>query len=51
MSWLSFWCTVAHLVINAVIIVYCLTLIKEWHWKDVSIIPKLFCVLKEINDG
>ena len=36
-SWLSFWCTVAHLFINAIILIYCLTRVKTWHWADVDI--------------
>lgn len=36
-SWLSFWCTVAHMIINAIILIYCFTRAKEWHWKAVQI--------------
>ena len=36
-SWLSFWCTVAHMVINAIIIIYCLTRAKEWYWSATQI--------------
>lgn len=34
-SILSFWCTMAHLVINAVIMAYCLLEISEWGWSSV----------------
>ncbi|XP_041356989.1 vesicular inhibitory amino acid transporter-like [Gigantopelta aegis] len=36
-SWLSFWCTVSHMLINAIIIIYCLTRVREWRWSDVQI--------------
>ncbi|KAH3696756.1 vesicular inhibitory amino acid transporter-like [Dreissena polymorpha] len=36
-SWLSFWCTVAHMAINAIIIIYCLTKATEWKFADVQI--------------
>ena len=36
-SWLSFWCTVAHMFINAIIIFYCLCLASQWHWKEVPV--------------
>lgn len=35
-SILSFWCTMAHLVINAVIVGYCLLEISEWGWSKVK---------------
>lgn len=37
MSWLSFWCTVAHMAINAIIIIYCLTRAATWHFSHVQI--------------
>ena len=36
-SFLSFWCTVAHMFINAIILIYCFTRASEWHWSDVQI--------------
>ena len=36
-SWLSFWCTVAHMFINAIILLYCFIHAKEWRWSDVQI--------------
>ena len=36
-SFLSFWCTVAHMFINAIILIYCFTRVREWHWSDVQI--------------
>ena len=36
-AWLSFWCTVAHMFINVIIIVYCLTRVREWRWEAVQI--------------
>ncbi|KAK3091092.1 hypothetical protein FSP39_017053 [Pinctada imbricata] len=36
-SWLSFWCTVAHMIINAVIIIFCFTKIEEWKWNDIQL--------------
>lgn len=36
-SWLSFWCTVAHMFINAIIIIYCLTRVSTWQWSAVQI--------------
>ncbi|CAH1774822.1 unnamed protein product [Owenia fusiformis] len=36
-SWLSFWCTVAHMFINAIIIIFCLTKAGDWHWSAVQI--------------
>lgn len=35
-SLLSFWCTMSHLVINAVIIGYCLLEIGDWGWSKVK---------------
>lgn len=34
-SILSFWCTMAHLFINAIIVGYCLLEISEWGWSKV----------------
>lgn len=36
-SFLSFWCTVAHIIINMIILTYCLIRIKEWHWSAVEL--------------
>ncbi|XP_071173541.1 vesicular inhibitory amino acid transporter-like [Mytilus edulis] len=36
-SWFSFWCTVAHLVINAIILVYCFSRINDWKWSEVQV--------------
>ncbi|XP_071117396.1 vesicular inhibitory amino acid transporter-like [Haliotis cracherodii] len=36
-SWLSFWCSVAHMLINAMILLYCLTRVREWRWSDVQV--------------
>ncbi|KAL3868549.1 hypothetical protein ACJMK2_041350 [Sinanodonta woodiana] len=36
-SWLSFWCTVAHMAINAIIIIYCFTKAAEWKWTAVQV--------------
>ena len=36
-AWLSFWCTVAHMIVNGVIIIYCFTRVAEWHWRDVQL--------------
>lgn len=36
-SWFSFWCTVAHMFINAIIIIYCLTKASDWKFADVQI--------------
>ncbi|XP_050400510.1 vesicular inhibitory amino acid transporter [Patella vulgata] len=36
-SMLSFWCTVAHMLINAIILIYCFTKVTEWHWTDVQV--------------
>ncbi|XP_049940972.1 vesicular inhibitory amino acid transporter [Schistocerca serialis cubense] len=35
-SMLSFWCTMSHLVINAVILGYCLLYIGDWGWSKVK---------------
>jgi solute carrier family 32 (vesicular inhibitory amino acid transporter) len=35
-SLLSFWCTMSHLVINAVILGYCLLELPEWGWGKVK---------------
>ncbi|XP_070557106.1 vesicular inhibitory amino acid transporter-like [Ptychodera flava] len=46
-SRLSMGCTVAHIFINIIIIGYCLTRIKHWHWSEVRILVdiKLFPVV------
>ena len=36
-SWLSFWCTMAHMCINGIIIIYCLTKAAEWKWSEVQV--------------
>lgn len=36
-SWLSFWCTMAHMAINAIILLYCFTKASEWRFSDVQI--------------
>lgn len=36
-SWLSFWCTMAHMAINAFILIFCFTNATEWHWKEVQV--------------
>lgn len=36
-SILSFWCTVAHMAINAIILIYCFTRAGSWYWKDVQL--------------
>ena len=36
-SLLSFWCTVAHMIINAIILIYCFTRVREWKWDDVLV--------------
>uniref|UniRef100_A0A2C9K7P9 Vesicular inhibitory amino acid transporter n=1 Tax=Biomphalaria glabrata TaxID=6526 RepID=A0A2C9K7P9_BIOGL len=36
-STLSMWCTVAHMLINAIILVYCFTKAGQWKWTDVQI--------------
>ncbi|XP_074642789.1 vesicular inhibitory amino acid transporter-like [Tubulanus polymorphus] len=36
-SWLSFWCTVAHMFINAIILIYCFTKASEWQFSKVQI--------------
>lgn len=40
-SWLSLWCSVAHMLINIIIIIYCLTLAKQWQPKAVKINPSI----------
>uniref|UniRef100_A0A1B0DC91 Vesicular inhibitory amino acid transporter n=1 Tax=Phlebotomus papatasi TaxID=29031 RepID=A0A1B0DC91_PHLPP len=35
-SLLSFWCTMSHLVINAIILGYCLLEISDWGWSKVK---------------
>jgi len=34
---LSFWCTVAHMFINGIILVYCFTLVADWQFDAVQI--------------
>ena len=36
-AWLSFWCTVAHMIVNAVIVLYCFTRLADWHWRAVQL--------------
>ena len=36
-SFLSFWCTVAHMIINAIIIMYCLSRASEWKFDEVLV--------------
>ncbi|CAG5130425.1 unnamed protein product [Candidula unifasciata] len=36
-STLSMWCTISHMLINAIILVYCFTKAKEWRWSDVQV--------------
>ncbi|XP_076462094.1 vesicular inhibitory amino acid transporter-like [Babylonia areolata] len=36
-SWLSFWCTVAHMLINLIILIYCFTQAGHWHWREVKL--------------
>lgn len=36
-AWLSFWCTVAHMFINGIILIYCFTRAAEWQWDAVQI--------------
>nr|KAG5703250.1 hypothetical protein BaRGS_034161 [Batillaria attramentaria] len=36
-SLLSFWCTVAHMLINLIILIYCFTQAGHWHWRDVKL--------------
>ncbi|ELT88019.1 hypothetical protein CAPTEDRAFT_225531 [Capitella teleta] len=36
-SWLSFWCTVAHLIINAIILVFCFSRAAHWKWSEVHV--------------
>ena len=53
-AWLSFWCTVAHMIVNGVIIVYCFTLVSEWHWRDVQVtikLPNRFIIKVKITEG
>ena len=35
-SWFSFWCSVAHMAINAIIIIYCFTEAASWYWSAVQ---------------
>ncbi|CAM1299321.1 SLC32A1 (predicted) [Pycnogonum litorale] len=41
-SMLSFWCTVAHLIINIVIIGFCLTRAGHWAWSEVQLRIDIF---------
>lgn len=41
-SSLSFWCTMAHVVINVVIIVYCFTKVSDWHWDQMPVEINIF---------
>lgn len=43
-SWLSLWCSIAHLLINIIIIIYCLTLVKQWQPRAVKISPDIWTV-------
>lgn len=43
-SWLSLWCSVAHMLINVIIIIYCLTLVKQWQPEAVRIQPDIWTV-------
>lgn len=43
-SWLSLWCSVAHIFINLIIIIYCLTLVKQWQPRAVKIKPDIWTV-------
>ncbi|GFR91002.1 vesicular inhibitory amino acid transporter-like [Elysia marginata] len=36
-STLSMWCTVAHMLINAIVLIYCFTKVREWRWRDVQV--------------
>lgn len=36
-SWLSFWCTVAHMIINAIILIYCFTKAGDFKWSEVQV--------------
>ncbi|GBN08514.1 Vesicular inhibitory amino acid transporter [Araneus ventricosus] len=35
-SWLSFWCTMAHLLINVIILGFCLIKAPQWQWSKVT---------------
>ncbi|GFQ68450.1 vesicular inhibitory amino acid transporter [Trichonephila clavata] len=35
-SWLSFWCTMAHVLINVIILGFCLIKAPEWQWSKVT---------------
>lgn len=43
-SWLSLWCSVAHMLINAIILIYCLSLVKQWQPQAVKIKPDIWTV-------
>ncbi|KAL8601042.1 hypothetical protein ACOMHN_030699 [Nucella lapillus] len=36
-SWLSLYCTVAHVLINFIILVYCFSQAGRWHWGEVQV--------------
>ncbi|KAI3382383.1 hypothetical protein SNEBB_001759 [Seison nebaliae] len=36
-SWLSFLNTVVHVLINIIIVFYCISHIKDWHWSEVPV--------------
>lgn len=36
-AWLSFWCTVAHMFINSIILIYCFTRTADWQWDAVQV--------------
>lgn len=36
-SYLSFWCTVTHMIINVIIVVYCFTQVSRWHWDQMPV--------------
>lgn len=40
-SWLSLWCSVAHMLINIIIVIYCLTLANQWQPQAVKINPSI----------
>ena len=43
-SWLSLWCTIAHMLINIIIIIYCFTCVREWQPRAVKISPDIWTV-------
>ncbi|XP_033736547.1 vesicular inhibitory amino acid transporter-like [Pecten maximus] len=36
-SWSSFWCTVAHLIINAIVLIFCITKAAKWKVQEVKV--------------